>query len=133
MEPIEKYIREEEPPPSSILVVRGGPVTAEKLLEAARREQMVYTWRGRPLACVSVEAVTAEWSLERVLTEHLPTRTTYATTTVGAVADAGLGLLPTFGVPHYDVMLEDATAQEVAKLMSILSQPVRNPHRRKSR
>ena len=70
---------------------------------------------------------------ERVLTEHLPTRTTYATTTVGAVADAGLGLLPTFGVPHYDVMLEDATAQEVAKLMSILSQPVRNPHRRKSR
>jgi hypothetical protein len=80
---------------------------------------------------VSVEAVTAEWSLERVLLEHLVTRTTYSTTTVGAVADAGLGLLPTFGAPHYDVVLEDATAEEVAKLMSILSEPVRNPYRRK--
>jgi hypothetical protein len=54
MEPIEQYIREEGLPPSSMLVVRGGPVTAAKLLEAARREQMVYTCRGRPLACVSV-------------------------------------------------------------------------------
>lgn len=68
-----------------------------------------------------------------MLAEHLATRTTYATTTVAAVTDAGMVLLPTFGAPHYDVVLEDATADEVAKLMSILSEPVRNPYRRRGR
>lgn len=133
MEPIEPFMRHEELPTSSVLVVRGGPITAEKLLRAARREQAVYTWRGVPLACVSAEAVTGDWTLERVLAEHLATRTTYATTTVGRVLEAGLALLPTFDSPHYDVVLEDSTDQEVARLMSILSDPIRNPYRRKGR
>lgn len=68
-----------------------------------------------------------------MLTEHLATRTTYATTTVGQVIAAGCVLLPTFGMPHYDVVLEDATPQEVAKLMSVLSEPIANPHRRRGR
>lgn len=133
MEAIEPYVRAEQIPSASVLVVRGGPVTADKLLQAARREQAVYTWRGRPLACVSVEAVTKDWPLERVLAEHLATRTTYATTTVGQVAAAGLILLPTFGEPHYDVVLDDAAPREVAKFMSVLSEPIRNPYRRKAR
>ncbi len=131
MEAIERYIRDEDLPGSSVLVVRGGPVTAEKLLGAARREQAVYTWQGRPLACISTEAATADWPLERILADHLATRTTYAITTIGQVVEAGFALLPTFGAPHYDVVLEDATPQEVAKLMSILSEPIRNPYRRK--
>jgi hypothetical protein len=77
--------------------------------------------------------VLGEWSLERLLAERLATRTTYATTTVGQVLGAGLVLLPTFGAPHYDVVLEDATPQEVAKLMSVLSEPEPNPYRRKGR
>ena len=133
MEPIEPYIRDEELPASSVLVVRGGPVTVEKLLQSAQRERAVYTWRARPLACVSAEAVTGVWSLERVLSEHLATRSTYATTTVGQVLRAGLLLLPTFDAPHYDVVLEDATPEEVAKLMSVLSEPVNNPYRRRGR
>lgn len=133
MEPIEPYVRVEELPAPSVLVVRGGPITAEKLLEAARREQAVYTWQGVPLACVSVEAVMGEWTLERVLAEHLATRTTYATTTAGQVVNARLVLLPTFAAPHYDVVLEDATVDEVARLMSLLSDPIRNPYRRKGR
>lgn len=131
MEAIERYVRDEELPASAVLVVRGGPITTEKLVRAAKREQAVYTWRGRPLACVSVDAVIGEWSLERILADHLATRTTYATTTVGDVIEAGLALLPTFGVPHYDVVLEDATPKEVTRLMSILSEPIRNPYRRK--
>lgn len=82
MEPIEPYIRDERLPGSTSLIVRGGPITAEKLWQAAAREQAVYPWRGEPLACVSAEAVTSEWPLERVLAEHLITRTTYALTTV---------------------------------------------------
>lgn len=113
--------------------MRGGPVTEEKLLAAARREQSVYSWQGRPLACVSAEAVIGEWTLRRVLSEHLATRTTYATTTVGQVIAAGFVLLPTFGVPHYDVVLEDATPQEVTKLMSVLSEPIPNEHRHRGR
>lgn len=74
-----------------------------------------------------------DWTLDRVLSEHLVTRTTYATTTVGQVIGAGFVLLPTFAAPHYDVVLEDATVDEVAKLMSVLSEPIRNPYRRKGR
>jgi hypothetical protein len=133
LEPIEPFIRDEELPAAAILVVRGGPITAEKLLQSARREQAVYVWRGAPLAAISAEAVLGEWTLERVLSEHLATRTTYSTTTVGEVLDAGLVLLPTFAAPHYDVVLEDATVEQVAKLMSILSEPIRNPYRRKGR
>jgi hypothetical protein len=133
VEPIEPFLRTEDLPPSSVLVVRGGPLTPEKLLQSARREQAVYTWRGSPLACVSTEAVTGDWTLERVLSEHLATRTTYATTTVGQVLEKGLVLLPTFAAPHYDVVLEEATTEEVARLMSILSEPIRNPYRRKVR
>jgi hypothetical protein len=133
MEPIEVYIRDEVPPAGTTLIIRGGPVTPEKLLQAAEREQAVYSWQGRPLACVSVEAVTDQWPLERLLAEHLATRSTYATTTVGEVLDAGFSLLPTFDVPHYDVVLRNASPDEVAKLMSILSDPIRNPYRRKGR
>ena len=35
--------------------------------------------------------------------------------------------------PHYDVVLEGATMEPVARLMSILSEPIRNPYRRKTR
>jgi hypothetical protein len=131
VEAIEPFIRDEALPASGVLVVRGGPITADKLLQAARREQSVYTWRGHPLACISAEAVTTEWPLERVLAEHLATRTTYSTTTVGQVLEAGLALLPTFAAPHYDVVLEDATSGEVARLLSVLSEPIRNPYRRR--
>jgi hypothetical protein len=133
VQPIEPFIRAEELPASSVLVVRGGPITAEKFLEAALREQAVYSWRGSPLACVSTEAVMGDWTLERVLSEHLAPRTTYATTTVGRVHDEGLMLLPTFDAPHYDVVLEEATVAQVARMMSILSEPIRNPYRQKSR
>jgi hypothetical protein len=133
VEPIEPYVRDETPPTSTTLVVRGGPLTAEKLLQAARREQAVYTWREKPLPCISVEAVTDEWPLERLLAEHLATRSTYATTTVREVLRAGLTLLPTFDPPHYDVVLEDASSAEAARFMSILSQPIANPHKRRGR
>jgi hypothetical protein len=133
VEPTEPFIRVEDLPAAAVLIVRAGPVTAEKLIAAARREQAIYTWRGSPLTCVSAEAVMGEWTLERVLSEHLTTRTTYATTTVRQVLSAGLVLLPTFAAPHYDVVLEDATVEQVARLMSILSEPIRNPYRRKGR
>lgn len=110
-----------------------GPSLPRSCSRPPGREQTVYTWREQPLACVSVEAVTPDWPIDRVLSEHLTTRTTYATTTVAEVVEAGLVLLPTFAVPHYDVVLEDASPQEVAKLMSILSEPMRNPHRRTGR
>ena len=85
------------------------------------------------MACVSTEAVMGDWTLERVLSEHLATRTTYATTTVGQAHDEGLTLLPTFDAPHYDVVLEEATEAQVARMMSILSEPIRNPYRQKIR
>ena len=133
MEPIEPFIRAEELPATSVLIVHGGPITADKLLEAARREQSVYSWRGSPLACVSTEAVMGGWTLERLLAEHLATRTMYATTTVGRVVDEAPAASADLRRPSLRCGPGKAAMAQVAKLMSILSEPIRNPYRRKSR
>jgi hypothetical protein len=73
------------------------------------------------------------WTLERVLSEHLATRTTYATTN-GRPGDRRRALAAAdVRRPHYDVVLKDATVEEVASFMSILSEPIRNPYCRKGR
>jgi hypothetical protein len=78
VEAIEPFIRVEEMRGLAVLIVRGVPVAAEKLMAAVRREQAIYSWCDSPLACVSAEAVMGEWTLERVLSVRLWTRSTYA-------------------------------------------------------
>ena len=132
MEPIEPYVRVEELPAPSVLVVRGGPITAEKLLEAAEGNRPSTPARRSPGVRVGRGGdgrVDVGTGTGRTSGDEDP----YATTTVGQVVNAQLVLLPTFAAPHYDVVLEDATVDEVARLMSLLSDPIRNPYRRKGR
>ncbi len=129
--PIEASIRDEEPPGDAILVIRAGPVTVEKILEHARREEGRFNYRGAPMASVSVDATIGGWTLEAILRDRLWSRSTYATTTVGALRRSGHDLLPTFGAPHYDLLLPAATLEAAGSLLVRFGPAERNPYRRR--
>ena len=129
--PIEAELRTEEPPDDTVLIVRGGPMTAEKLLEHAQREQAVYSFRGAPLASISADATVGEWTVDRILRERLWSRSSYATATAGLLRQAGFELLPTFHAPHYDVVLRVATLEAATTLVSVFGPVQRNPYLRR--
>jgi len=56
LRPIEPHLRGEDPTDDAVLVLRGGPLTVEKLLEHARREQRRFSYRGVPMPSLSVDA-----------------------------------------------------------------------------
>lgn len=58
---------------------------------------------------------------------RLRTRKRYARASAGALS-TGFDLLPTFGVPHYSVVLRAYTADEAKRLLEMLGQVHRNPH-----
>ncbi len=47
---------------SETLVVRAGAIAVEKFVDHMRREQERYTYRGRPMLFISVDATVAGWS-----------------------------------------------------------------------
>src|SRR6266540_931185 len=108
LRPIEPHVRGEDPPDDAVLVLRGGPLTAAKLLEHALREQRRFSYR-LPMPSVSVDATVGGWTVDTILERRLWTRTSYAATTVGRLRQAGYVLLPTFDVPHYDLLLPAAS------------------------
>lgn len=130
LRPIEPHIRAEVPPDDAVLVLRGGPLTVEKLLEHALREQSRFSYRGMPMPSVSVDAAVGRWTVEAILKERLWTRTSYATTT-RKLRRAGYELLATFEVPHYDLLLPAATEDAASTLLSLFGPAERNPYRRR--
>jgi hypothetical protein len=131
LRPIESHLRAESPPDDLLLIVRAGPLTVEKLVEHMRREQERYSYRGRPMASISVDATVAGWTLQAILRDRLWSRTSYATTTLSSVREAGYELLPTFDAPHFDVVVPTATADAASTLLSLFGPAERNPYRRR--
>jgi hypothetical protein len=129
--PIEPHVRGEEPPDDAVLVLRGGPLTAAKLLEHALREQRRFSYRGLPMPSVSVDATVGGWTVDTILERRLWTRTSYAATTVARLRQAGYVLLPTFDVPHYDLLLPAASEAAASTLLSVFGPAERNPYRRR--
>lgn len=129
--PIELHLRDEEPPDDSVFVLRGGPLTVEKLLEHARREEQRFSYRGVPMASVSVDGTVGGWTVEAILRERLWSRTSYAATTAGRLREAGYVLLPTFGAPHFDLLLPATTNDAAGTLVSLFGPAERNPYRRR--
>jgi hypothetical protein len=126
-------VREESPPDNARLVIRAGPLTVEKLVEHALRQQRDYSYRGEPMPSISVAATVSGWTVERILRERLWSRSTYATATVGAVRGAGFELLPTHRIPHYDIVLATATVEDATTLLTLFDAGRRNPFRRRTR
>lgn len=48
--PIEPEVRAEHPPDDAVLVIRAGPLTVEKIVEHALRQQRDYSYQGTPMA-----------------------------------------------------------------------------------
>lgn len=116
-QPIEHLLRDEAPPEAPVLVVRGGPLTAQKIVEHAARLQAVFTYRGEPMIAISVDLAIEGWPLERILRERMWSRSRYATTTVGQLRSNGYELVAAGFAPHYSVVLPEATAEAAASLL----------------
>ena len=117
-QPIEPLIRVETPPLQAIVVIRGGPITVAKIVEHARRQQAVFTYRGEPMVAVSVDLTIEGWSVERILRERMWSRSKYATTTVGELRSAGYEFVATSVAPHYSVVLPAASAGAAANFLA---------------
>lgn len=130
-QPIEPHLRDEAPLADTVVIVRAGPLTVEKLVEHALREQGRFSYRGRPMPSMSVDATVGGWTVESILQDRLWSRPSYATTTVGELVGAGYALLPTFEVPHFDVLLPAANRDEAGTLLSLLGAAERNAFRRR--
>ena len=113
--------------------VRGGPLTAQKIVEHATRQQAVFTYRGAPMFAISVDLVTEAWTLERILRERMWSRSRYATTTVGTLRTAGYELVPTSRAPHFSVVLTDATEAAAAALLDQFGPTVDNAFKQRRR
>lgn len=131
--PIEPGVRTEDPLHDDVLVVRAGPLTVDKLVEHARRQQRAYSYRDRPMASVSVAATIAGWPLDRILEERLWSRSTYATATVAALRLAGFELLATHRPPHFDIVLPEASPEHAGTLLAVFGPGKPNPYRRRTR
>lgn len=60
-----------------------------------------------------------------------PARTSYAAATAGHLRQGGYVLLPTFEVPHYDLLLPATTEAAAGTLLSLFGPAERNPYRRR--
>jgi hypothetical protein len=129
LEPIEPHLRSVELVQDSRLVVRGWPLTVDGLLRNADATRNRFSWRGDPLVAVSAEMTGAGWDLDRILAgPRLRTRSRYAAAPAMALVTSGFELLPTFGAPHFSVVLgayDDVSAEH---LLEVLGQLRRNPH-----
>ncbi len=131
--PIEPHVRDEDPLDDTVVVIRAGPLTVEKLVEHATRQQGRYSFRGRPMASISVDVASSGWTIEAILRDRLWSRSTYATCAVGALLGGGYELVPTFDAPHYDVLLPAASAEVAGSLLSLFGDPRSNPYKRRRR
>lgn len=133
LEPIEGHLRAHDIGDDTVLLIRGGPLTAEKLVEHAERQKRDFSLRGAPMASISVDGLVAGWTVELVLRERMWSRSQFATATAGAVRAAGFEVLPTHDAPHFDVVLAEATLPEAGKLLEVFGPPEDNPFKRRGR
>jgi hypothetical protein len=133
LEPIEGHLRSHDIGDDTVLLIRGGPLTADKLVEHAQRQAREFSFRGLPMVSISVDGLVAGWTVELVLRERLWSRSQFATATVGAVRAAGFEVLPTHDAPHFDVVLAEGTLPEAGKLLEVFGSPEDNPFKRRGR
>lgn len=133
LEPIEGHLRSHDIGDDTVLLIRGGPLTVDKLVEHAERQMLDFTYRGRPMASVSVDGTVAGWTVELVLRQRMWSRSQFATGTAGAVRAAGFEVLPTHDAPHFDIVLAEATLAEAGRLLEVFGPPEDNPFKKRGR
>jgi hypothetical protein len=120
-EPIEPHVRAGEAPPAGThLLLRGSPLTVAKFTERAARTARAYTYRDRPCLGISVELSRGAADTARLLQgRRLSTRWRVARVPVENAVAEGFVLLPTFGTPHYTVVMELAPTATIEALVAL--------------
>ena len=109
--------------------MRGWPLTVDGLLRNADATRRRYSLAGRPLVAISAEVTVAGWDLDTILAgSRLRVRRSYAAAPVASLTDAGFGLVATFQVPHYSVVMPAYTEQAAQHLLDGLGEVRGNPH-----
>lgn len=109
-EPIENHLRTGEGAPAeTYLLLRGPPLTVEKFADHAARTARAYTYQGEPCFGISVEQSSGPADTARLLRgRRLSTRHRVGRIRLEGARSAGFVLLPTFGAPHYTVVIGHA-------------------------
>lgn len=130
LEPIEPHLRSgEQLQPDADLVVRGWPLTAQGVLQNADDARSRFSWKGEPLLAVSGEATVGGRTLKELFAgPRLRTRRRYASALAQSLLDAGFLLLPSFGVPHYSIVLRAYSGEEAQRLLEVLGETRENPY-----
>lgn len=130
LEPIEPHLRgDEHLAPDTDIVVRGWPLTVEGVLQNADDARSRFSWRGAPLVAVSAEATVGGRTLEQILAgPRLRTRKRYASAVAERLLEADFLLLPSFGAPHYDIVLRAYAEDEARRLLDVLGEAHQNPY-----
>jgi hypothetical protein len=130
LEPIEPHLRlGEQIEPLADLVVRGWPLTVAGVLQNADDARSRFSWRGEPLVAVSAEATVGGRTLDELLAgPRLRTRRRYASVVAQSLLAARFVLLPSFGAPHYDIVLRAYAEDEARRLLDVLGEAHQNPY-----
>ncbi|HET6835386.1 MAG TPA: hypothetical protein VFH30_16090 [Acidimicrobiales bacterium] len=130
LQPIEGHVRAGEVlDPEAALVIRGWPLTVDGLLRNADATRRRYSRAGRRFVAVSADVTMAGWDLDAILSgPRLRTRRSYAAVPIARVVEAGFRLLPTFGAPHYSVVLPSYTQEVAQRLLEVMGEVKVNPH-----
>lgn len=120
-EELRARVRPDEPVPGDALVaLRGGPDTRSLISSHARRMNRLFVLDGGPVWGISVFVAldpTGPASAEGILRRRLLSYQSVYLPTVGALRVAGFDLLPTFGRPHFTVLM---STLELAPALSTL-------------
>ena len=108
-EELRARVRPDEPVPGDALVaLRGGPDTRSLISSHARRMNRLFVLDGSPVWGISVFVAldpTGPASAESILRRRLLSYELVYLPTVGGLRAAGFDLLPTFGRPHFTVLM----------------------------
>lgn len=132
-QPVEPLIRDELPPEGAVLVIRGGPLTAQKIVEHALRQQAVFTYGGEPMAAISVDLTIEGWTVDRILRERMWSRSRYATTNVGALRSSGYVFVATGAAPHYSLVMPDVSEAAAVALLAHFGPTLANEFKQRRR
>ncbi len=130
------HVRADAPSLDHQVTLRGGPDDVDKLRRHALRTNRAFLLDGHPVFGVSVFCVLDDigpGSLDGLLRDRLSSYRWVHTPTVEQLADAGFGLLATFGRPHFTLLLDNVTDELLARLEGALGSAVENPYHRTGR
>jgi hypothetical protein len=119
-------LRDEQAPADATIVVRGGSDTRDKLRRHIGRTARAWSLDGQPLLGISVFAV-LDMPLEELLRQRFANFRSIYLLTVAGLSRYGFKLLATGQRPHFTIRLDQASDDELDRLLAALGDARPNP------